>query len=231
MMSRTRKNEGMAETMVWPIITHPTARLRHVLAGAVMFAGLLGAAYESPAATRSDYPRLFGTREVLSTNVKRFPKWTGMLKRFCLGTTLARCPVREWNELLERLRGAEPMAQLDSVHRHMNETPYITDQLNYNLSDYWATPRQFVRRDGDCEDYAIAKYMLLRALGWDGDDMRIAVVRDLNLRIAHAILIVYSDGVAWVLDNQIKRVVAANRIRHYSPYYSINETAWWRHKP
>ncbi len=196
-----------------------------------MFAGLLGASDEAAAVLPSDYPPLFGTREVLSTNVNRFPKWTGMLERFCLGTTLARCPVGEWNELVERLRGAEPMAQLESVNRHMNGSPYITDQRNYHRSDYWATPRQFFRRDGDCEDYAIAKYMSLRALGWDSDDMRIAVVRDLNLRIAHAILIVYSDGVAWVLDNQIKRVVAADRIWHYRPYYSINETAWWLHKP
>lgn len=73
--------------------------------------------------------------------------------------------------------------------------------------------------------------MSLRALGWDNDHMRIVVLKDLNLDIAHAVLVVYRDGLAWVLDNQIGEVVAADRIRHYRPYYSINEDSWWLHRP
>ena len=88
----------------------------------------------------------------------------------------------------------------------------------------------FMTKDGDCEDYAIAKFMSLRQLGFDNGQMRVVVVDDLNLGVAHAILVVYLDGRAFVLDNQIASVVPAEIIRHYRPVYSINEDAWWLHR-
>src|SRR3546814_10214490 len=72
----------------------------------------------------------------------------------------------------------------------------------------------------------IAKFMALRALGVDNAEMRIVVLNDLNLRIGHAVLVVYVDGKALVLDNQIKSVVPADTIRHYQPVYSVNEDGW-----
>ncbi|MSO74563.1 MAG: hypothetical protein EXQ99_05365, partial [Alphaproteobacteria bacterium] len=85
-------------------------------------------------------------------------------------------------------------------------------------------------RDGDCEDYAIAKYMSFRSLGYTPDDLRLVVLQDNNLHITHAVLVTYLDGRTLVLDNQIKQVVEHSRICHYSLYYSINETGWWLHK-
>jgi predicted transglutaminase-like cysteine proteinase len=112
----------------------------------------------------------------------------------------------------------------------MNRQRYLTDPRNYGVKDYWATPIQFLKRDGDCEDYAIAKFISLRALGFTNDMLRIVVLQDLNLRIGHAILVVYLDGRALVLDNQVRRVVPAETIRHYQPIYSINEQHWWLHR-
>ena len=188
----------------------------------------------------ASYPALFGTSEVRSSNMKAFPKWTGLLDRYfgeidvpegdCDDTAFNRCHLKYWGRFVDNLQGASAMAQLKSIHRYMNETPYIIDPRNWNLKDYWATPKQFFNRDGDCEDYAIAKFMSLRALGWTNDQMRIAVVQDLNLDIAHAILIVYYEGEAWVLDNQIDKIIKAKRILHYKPYYSINEDGWWLHR-
>jgi len=207
-------------------------------------AALLGAAVAipaSPATAAIRYPKLFGTREVRSTNLAPFPKWRGVLDRYfaerdipegdCGATSFNRCHLSAWKKLLAELKDAPPMVQLDRVNRFMNKAPYITDPKNYKVPDYWATPRQFFNRNGDCEDYAIAKFMSLRALGWKNEDMRIVVLQDLNLRIPHAILVVYRDGVAWVLDNQIDKVVDASRIRHYRPLYSVNEDSWWLHKP
>jgi predicted transglutaminase-like cysteine proteinase len=57
------------------------------------------------------------------------------------------------------------------------------------------------------------------------------VLRDMNLQLDHAILVVFVDGDALVLDNQINQVVSATLIHHYRPYYSINGAGWWRHVP
>ncbi|MFQ5957961.1 MAG: transglutaminase-like cysteine peptidase [Alphaproteobacteria bacterium] len=217
------------------------SRRVHAAAGALMGAAVAGLPTAAWGATEPAYPSLFGTREVRSTNLTPFPKWTGVLDRYfaevelpeggCEAKTFNVCHLRDWQRFVEGLRGADAMTQLDQVNRYMNRAPYITDPRNYNVDDYWATPRQFFNRDGDCEDYSIAKFMSLRALGWDNDRMRIVVLKDLNLGIAHAVLVVYRDGAAWVLDNQIEQVVTADRIRHYRPYYSVNEDSWWLHRP
>ena len=61
--------------------------------------------------------------------------------------------------------------------------------------------------------------------------MRLVVVHDLETRLDHAVTIVYVDGDALVLDNQMKQVVPASQLRRYVPYYSINRTGWWYHLP
>ena len=111
----------------------------------------------------------------------------------------------------------------------MNSARYIEDINNYGDTDYWATPGQFFDRSGDCEDYAIAKFMTLLELGFSNEQMRIAVVHDTNLNLIHAVLVVYVNDVGYLLDNQIEQVVQVDSVRHYRPYYSLNETRWWRH--
>ena len=192
------------------------------------------------AADEPAYPPLFGTREVRSASLAPFQKWTGMLSREftertlydgpCTARRMNRCHLQEWRQLLSEIAAKDPVAQLDAVNSFMNRAPYVTDLVNYAVPDYWATPLQFMNKDGDCEDYAIAKFVSLRQLGFRSGQMRIVVLDDLNLGIAHAVLVVYLDGRAFVLDNQIAQVVPADVIKHYRPVYSINEDAWWLHR-
>lgn len=194
----------------------------------------------SPARAEPAYPSLFGYQEVRSDNLTVFKKWTGVLDRHfrerrveggpCESSWFKRCDIKDWKKLLAGLEGKDRMTQLDAVNRYMNRAIYIIDPVNYRMPDYWATPRQFFDKNGDCEDYAIAKYLSMRSLGLPASSMRIVVLQDLNLRIAHAVLAVYLDGKIWILDNQIRQVVAAERIRHYRPFYSINEEYWWIHR-
>ena len=78
------------------------------------------------------------------------------------------CPNRAtlaWAALLRGLDGVPPRAQVEAVNRFVNGWTYRADADNYGRSDYWATPLEFFRRSGDCEDYVIAKYRSLRLLG------------------------------------------------------------------
>ncbi len=202
------------------------------------FAALLLAA-ASPARAEAARPGLFGYKERRSEDLRPFTKWTGTLDRYfsepksedasCKSTLFNRCHLSEWKRFLAGLRGRDRMTQVREVNAFMNRAPYIVDPVNYGVPDYWATPRQFLAKNGDCEDYAIAKYLSLRALGVPAEEMRVVVLFDTNLHLAHAVLAVYQEGQAFVLDNQARRVVSADRIHHYRPVYSINENAWWIH--
>jgi len=182
----------------------------------------------------------FINNEVRADNIEMFPKWMGMLSRYdvesrmlddvCNEDPYSPCKLKEWGKTMETLLGKPRLEQMDTVNRFVNQYPYIEDIVNWGVEDYWANVYEFQRKSGDCEDYAIAKFMSLRALGVPNEDMRIAVVQDLNLGgILHAVLIVFNEGQVYVLDNQIKQVMLATDIYHYKPIYSINETHWWRH--
>jgi predicted transglutaminase-like cysteine proteinase len=165
---------------------------------------LLGAWTSSAPLAAGPYPELFGTREIASQNLKAFPKWRGMLKRYfkateipegrCDARTFNTCHLEAWQAFLDSTRHLSSTSrrqQIETVNRYLNGVRYITDIRNWNVEDYWATPQQFFIHDGDCEDYAISKYMSLRALGYTVEELRIVVVEDLNLKVGHAILAVY----------------------------------------
>jgi predicted transglutaminase-like cysteine proteinase len=140
-------------------------------------------------------------------------------------------PAFDAKALVALLANQTPVAQLDTVNAVVNRVPYVEDRVNYGTEDYWATPAEFIARGGDCEDYAIAKYMLLRRAGVPADAMRVAVVRDLALGTSHAILAVEAGGTTWILDNQAVDVKPADAVTRYQPVYSINENGWWLHMP
>ena len=202
---------------------------------AILVAAMLWAA---PAhAAQMEERMLFGKQAIASTNLAAFAKWTGTLERYFKGRDVAegsceesffnRCHLKEWSRFLESLRGQNRAAQIEAVNRYLNRVSYLTDPINYGVSDYWAVPDEHLSRRGDCEDYAIAKFLSLRVLGFANDDLRVVVLQDLNLRIPHAVLVVYMEGRPYLLDNQIHSVVPATTVRHYQPVYSLNETHWW----
>ena len=177
------------------------------------------------------YPAIFGSAEKSSKDLKAFTKWTEMFDRFDreLKTASAQNEINQWQQKLRKFEGMPLKTMADKVNDFVNESRYIVDSKNWGKSDYWATPVEFLRRGGDCEDFAIAKYTALRALGVPESRLRIAIVHDNLKNIPHAILIVYTDQGAYLLDNQQDKMVNAERYQRYRPIFSINRQAWWLH--
>lgn len=187
------------------------------------------------------FAELFGYSEVAQADITVFPQWLEVLEQQMVeqanaadcsaDTRFDRCDLREWRDYLDGIRHLSAAAQLDAVNRFANEQRYVLDIENYGLEDYWAAPQLFLENGGDCEDYVIVKLFSLRWLGWALDDMRLVVVQDTNLRMAHAVLAVASDADVWILDNLASRIVPERTIVHYAPVYSISDRQWWLHLP
>jgi predicted transglutaminase-like cysteine proteinase len=139
------------------------------------------------------------------------------------------CIPTAWTSFLDSIRKLPRRDQLNAVNAWANTRPYVEDIQNYHVSDYWATPGQFLAHGGDCEDYAITKYYSLVRLGFSIDDLRIVIVDDTNLNVFHAVLAVRSDNSVWLLDNQLQHVVPMDIAVQYVPIYSLNEHGWWMH--
>jgi predicted transglutaminase-like cysteine proteinase len=224
---------------------------RSILAGCALAAACMGAvpsfAARTPA-TDSSYEEnysyathapLFGSSEVYSTSTWRFKQWTEMLGRadaerrdaqhVCASRYDTHCVPVEWQSLIDKLRGLDLRQQLEIANRAMNGHPYVPTAVNWHRSMYWETAFEFLRYGGQCQDYAIAKYMLLRQAGVSADQMRIVVLRATTLGEDHAVLVVNVDGETLMLDDERTGVMPASSAMSYRPYYSINELGWWQH--
>jgi len=185
-------------------------------------------------------PALFGTREVFSPDSSAFFKWHGMMERFaaerrrattvCGSADVEPCEPAEWAALVASLEGLDLRAKIERANAAMNAHPYVPSQVNWRESNHWETPFEFLRKGGQCQDYAIAKYLLLREAGVPASALRLVVLRDTRLGLDHAITIAYVGGEALALDNQQRSVVSTESLGHYRPYYSINEQGWWLHR-
>jgi len=211
-----------------------------LLAGALLVTLVLAGAV--PAEARS-YPNIFGSKEIASKNwsVKSSPivNWQAMLKRWANGAPCESntCTGKGWDALVAKVKAAgDPMAQIRKANDLMNnpaQHPYIEDINNWGKQEYWATAFQFLRKSGDCEDFSIAKYMLLKAAGIPVENMRIVAVRIRSLGgIGHAILVVYQGDKTLVLDNRVAPVMDEKLVRsEFQPAISVNELSWWVHLP
>jgi predicted transglutaminase-like cysteine proteinase len=174
-------------------------------------------------------PRLFDRDGVYSPDLRSFRKWRGALDRFARELAdPANAEAETWRRLVAALPTADAgPALLEAVNAAINGRRYITDTVNWGQGDYWASPLEFLRRSGDCEDFAVAKYLALRERGIPADAMRVVVLDDLELGVTHAILAVRQDAEFFVLDNQLSSILPAAAIPHYAPIYAVNEQGWW----
>lgn len=177
------------------------------------------------------YPALFGYGEKRSENLGAFVKWSGMFNRFeaALHDPASQRILTAWTNQIRPYANRNIIEMAEGVNDIINQQQYVNDDSNWGVSDYWETPVEFFKRGGDCEDFAIAKYVSLRVLGVPEDRMRIAIVHDERKNMPHAVLVVYSEQGPLILDNQVKEVRFAQSVNYYRPIFTINRTAWWLH--
>lgn len=194
------------------------------IAAAVAFISIV----DSAEAGVSKQPSFFNSQEIEYASHSNLQKWQGlMVKHEEAG--LQGAAAAEWNAIIEENKDRPLNEQIEAVNRKINRFYYEEDAAQYGRADYWASPAEFFARGaGDCEDFAIAKYMLLKAMGVDEDAMRIVVLEQAN-GVGHAVLIVDSEDGQMVLDNQSWKAELASAINDHRPIYSVNGNAWWMH--
>ena len=183
-------------------------------------------------------PPLFDTQDIFRGDTSPFKQWTDMLGRAkaefvtapgaCTGPR-PECAMIEWSQLVARLTPLPLREKVIRAQVILNGVPYVPTARNWSRTAYWETPLEFLVYGGQCQDYAIAKYMLLRQAGVPADQMRIVVLRATALGEDHAVLVVNVDGETLMLDDERTGVMPASSVMSYRPYYSINELGWWQH--
>lgn len=191
---------------------------------------------------RFDRPAYLGGAELL-------PNWAETLarhrsQRVQIETCLADenlCEgrgLKSLRHILLRAVDLEPERQFSLINRYVNNRRYRRDRSHRQLSaiseeeevfrSKWSTLLEFLRRGGDCEDYATAKYFMLRELGFPVDDLRVLVSYDRKVRGYHAVLAVKQpDDSIWFLESNGS--IIKGRHRGYRYIFAVNEQSVWDH--
>ena len=129
------------------------------------------------------------------------------------------------NRLLEQLEDKDVKHQLTEVNRFFNQFEYNDDMKLWGQEDYWATPEEFIGiNGGDCEDYVVAKYFVLRSLGVADEHLYLTYVKALKENRAHMVLSYFETpkSTPLILDNYNPEILLADKRRDLLPIYSFN---------
>jgi len=146
---------------------------------------------------------------------------------------VAKTRLTGWRDVLvnPKFRKMTEDEKLRAVNDYMNLTRFKSDLEHWGKEDYWATPVEFLATDGgDCEDYSIAKYFTLRALGVADEKLRITYVKEIVVyNEAHMVLAYFPspDAEPLVLDNINPQLLPASRRTDLVPVYSFNGSGLW----
>lgn len=197
---------------------------------------------EHKTSTRNQRDRLpfgvFGSLEFATNAAKGLDEWKRVTAKLDAERAVyARCDrsakgcpenLRQWRTSLKSWSSLGQLAKLTAVNSYVNgRIRYTDDAALYGRADFWASPGQALGGRGDCEDYVIAKYESLRALGFPEDDLRIVVLKDLRRGIGHAVLSVRTASGLYVLDNLKARPFLHDSVDYYAPVFSINREGRW----
>jgi predicted transglutaminase-like cysteine proteinase len=161
-----------------------------------------------------------------------------MLAETQYGKTAA-ATVKAWRSMIEETRAQPDAVKLRRTNNFINNRVLFEDDIVvWQQVDYWATPLElFGKQAGDCEDFAIAKYMTLLLLDIPMEKLRLVYAR---ARVsapslsgkqtqAHMVLSYYATPTAepLVLDNLIDEIRPANRRPDLFPVFSFNHAGLW----
>ena len=131
-------------------------------------------------------------------------------------------------------QGLDEIARLKGVNAFFNRAiVFREDKDVWGQVDYWASPLEMMNRgQGDCEDFAIAKYFALMAAGVPSAKLRLVYVRAQIGAVtqAHMVLAYYRDPMAepLILDSLLGDIRPASRRPDLSPVFSFNAECLWQ---
>jgi predicted transglutaminase-like cysteine proteinase len=128
--------------------------------------------------------------------------------------------------IVDNARARDGRARLGEINRAINlAIRPMSDLAQYGQIDVWSSPLvTFTTGAGDCEDYAIAKFVALRLAGVTPDDLRIVVMRDTIHGEDHAVVAARLDDHWLTLDNRRMAMVEDAYVRNYRPLFVIDQS-------
>ncbi len=140
----------------------------------------------------------------------------------------AHCPpaAKKFLNVIAEGRAHEGRARIGVINRAINLAIRPTSDLaQWGVTDRWSTPLVTLASGrGDCEDYAIAKYVALRETGMADSELRLVIMRDLKSGTDHAVVAAHVDDTWVVLDNRRMALIEDSAMAQVMPLFAFDAT-------
>lgn len=178
----------------------------------------------------------FGLTVKSVTTGEVFDKWNGLVADIRAESEILtrcrsdarRCPAaaKKFLDVIADGRAHDGRARIGIINRAINLAIQPTSDLaQWGVADRWSAPLATLTSGrGDCEDYAIAKYVALREAGIADSDVRLIIVRDLASGEDHAIVAVHADDNWIMLDNRRLTLLEDAAMQHVLPLFAFDDT-------
>lgn len=140
---------------------------------------------------------------------------------------------RELESIVQETEKADGRTQIEVVNKRVNAAiRYTPDMEQWGQKDVWSLPANVNQTGslgtgkGDCEDYALAKYLALRLVGYKPKELLMVIVHDNFVHEDHAILTVRYENHWLILDNRWDTLYDdhdRNLVSRFKPVLAINE--------
>ncbi len=143
-------------------------------------------------------------------------------------TSPERCPAaaRSFLAIVAQGRLQTGRARIGIINRAINlAIRPMSDLAQWGVLDRWSAPLETLTTGrGDCEDYAIAKYVALIQAGVAAEDVRLVIVHDLAVGENHAVVATRLNGDWIILDNRWLMLVQDREIRRMVPLFVLDQS-------
>jgi predicted transglutaminase-like cysteine proteinase len=145
------------------------------------------------------------------------------------------CPVVALSllDIVAEGAGRSGLARVGLINRAVDLaiTP-ISDERQWGVADHWSPPFETLQTHrGDCEDYAIVKYVALLQAGMSHDDVKVVILRNLLPKEDHAVVAARVDGQWLILDNRHLALVRDTDMVGSIPKFVLDEDGIRRFVP
>ncbi len=188
-----------------------------------------------PAIQSAALPEPFGLNTVRMASGEVLTKWRGVqteirtendILSLCRANAeLCPAAARTFLAIIAQGRAQTGRARIGMINRAINlAIRPVSDLAQWGVIDHWSAPLEtFTIGRGDCEDYAIAKYVALIQAGVAAEDVRLIIVRDLDVGEDHAVVAAHLDGDWVILDNRRLMLVKDSEMRRVVPLFVLDE--------
>ena len=136
----------------------------------------------------------------------------------------AHCPAAAivFLAIIDDARARVGLDKREAVNRAVNlAIRFSSDQQQHGAADVWSSPLATFRSGfGDCEDFAIAKYVALGAAGVPPSELRLAIVRQ-GPRKYHMVLAARLDR-HWLILDMLRSQILEDIATDYVPRFVID---------